>query len=49
MRSPVYESRVIYRDAEEVVAAIKAKAERESLTFSELMRRAARRELAQAA
>jgi hypothetical protein len=42
----LYDDRVIYRDSPHIVAALRAKAEAERLTVSEVLRRAARRELA---
>lgn len=46
MRGSLYEDRIIYRDASDVVARLRAKADADRITFSELLRRAARRELA---
>jgi hypothetical protein len=49
MRSSVYPSRVVFHDNAAVIAKLKAKAEREGVTFSEVMRRATRREALEAA
>jgi len=49
MRPSTYPARVVFHDSPAVVAALQAKADRESLTLAEVMRRAARREVAEAA
>lgn len=49
MRPSVYPERVVFNDHPAVVSALRAKAESEGLTFAEVMRRAARREVAEAA
>jgi len=49
MRPSVYPERVVFNDHPAVIAALKAKAGREGLTLAEVMRRAARREVAEAA
>ena len=46
MRPSIYPERVVFNDHPSVVAALKAKAESENVTFAEVMRRAARREAA---
>lgn len=49
MRPATYPERVVFHDNPEVIAALKAKAEAQSLTASELLRRAVRREVLEAA
>lgn len=49
MRPSIYPDRVVFHDSPAVIAQLKAKAEREGVTFSEVMRRAARREVCEAA
>jgi len=49
MRHSDYSARVVFHANGSVVTALKAKAEREGVTFSEVMRRAAKREALEAA
>lgn len=49
MRPSIYPARVVFHDNSSVVAELKAKAEREGVTFAEVMRRAVRREVSAAA
>ncbi len=49
MKQSVYPARVVFHANDTVIDALKAKAEREGITFSEVMRRAARREALEAA
>ena len=49
MRQSVYPARVVFHANGRVIDALKEKAEREGVTFSEVMRRAARREALEAA
>ncbi len=44
MKQSVYPARVVFHANEVVIATLKAKAENEGITLSEVMRRAARRE-----
>jgi len=49
MRPSVHPARVVFHEAPAVVAVLHAKAESEGLTLAEIMRRAARREVKEAA
>lgn len=49
MRPSTYPARVTFHANPAVIATLKAKAESEGLTFAEVMRRAVRRELREAA
>lgn len=49
MRPSTYPARVVFHDNEAVLASLKALAAREGVTFAEVMRRAARREVREAA
>lgn len=49
MRPSIYPDRIVFHDSPSVIAKLKAKAESEGVTFSEVMRRAARREVREAA
>lgn len=49
MRPSVYPEKLVFHECQGVAAELKAKAEREGITFSELLRRAARREVREAA
>ncbi len=49
MKQSVYPARVVFHANEGVIATLKAKANNEGITLSEVMRRAARREALEAA
>lgn len=49
MRPPIYPARVVFHDSESILASLKEKAASEGLTLSEVMRRAVRREVREAA
>jgi hypothetical protein len=49
MRLSIYPERIVFHDNPGVIAELRAKAEREGLTFAEVMRPAARREVREAA
>lgn len=49
MRPSVYPERVVFHDNPAIVAALKERAGRENVTLAEVLRRAARREVAEAA
>lgn len=49
MRPSIYPARIVFHANESVISQLKAKADREGVTFAEVMRRAARREVQEAA